>query len=419
MTGNARATLFGSLEEMKHLSNPLGIGVLAVLLSAELPAQDQKKSTEVQTTAGKFSLEVTAEYLGMASGKTVVRLRLSSPQLSKALSARGVRFASGELRGSFSRGADMVEAFRYPGQRGHRRGEGVCVLLPARGPARRVQGQARLRACPAARTSARERSTSAVPEVGMSSARTWRRRGGTLPEAEAIVIADEGGRGKPPATRSSKLKILPPSREAPVGLLRLDAEVEPPITRVEFYLARSSWRAPAALLGRDRPREPAAQADRARRGLRRQRAPDRRRRVGDQRGQRRASRCGSCRSPTCRPARCASAWRSSRSRAAWRSRSSSSWTRRRSARGRRSPYVATIPFDQYTRGTYIRRDGHLRGRQGSERHQDAARDLHVGRERARGRRPAPRLGAGQGLAFRQGPDAETTSRSRKTAAPRR
>src|SRR6266487_5324953 len=112
--GNAVPRVLGSLEEMKRFASPLGIGVLAVLLSAELPAQDQKKSTEVQTTAGKFSLEVTAEYLGMASGKTVVRLRLSSPQLSKALSARGVRFASGEVRGSFSRGADMVEAFRYP-----------------------------------------------------------------------------------------------------------------------------------------------------------------------------------------------------------------------------------------------------------------------------------------------------------------
>ncbi|MFY9549697.1 MAG: VWA domain-containing protein, partial [Thermoanaerobaculia bacterium] len=34
----------------------------------------------------------------------------------------------------------------------------------------------------------------------------------------------------------SKLKILPPAREAPVGLLRLEAEAEPPISKVEFYL---------------------------------------------------------------------------------------------------------------------------------------------------------------------------------------
>src|SRR5207244_4492033 len=33
-----------------------------------------------------------------------------------------------------------------------------------------------------------------------------------------------------------KLKLLPPAREAPVGLLRLEAQVEPPIRKVQFYL---------------------------------------------------------------------------------------------------------------------------------------------------------------------------------------
>jgi VWFA-related protein len=58
---------------------------------------------------------------------------------------------------------------------------------------------------------------------------------GTLPEAEAVVIADEAGE-QAARPEGSKLKILPPSREAPVGLLRLEAEVEPPIKKVEFYL---------------------------------------------------------------------------------------------------------------------------------------------------------------------------------------
>src|SRR6185295_2957496 len=56
-----------------------------------------------------------------------------------------------------------------------------------------------------------------------------------LPEAEAIVIADAAG--EPPSNpETPKLKILPPAREAPVGLLRLEAEVEPPIKKVQFYL---------------------------------------------------------------------------------------------------------------------------------------------------------------------------------------
>jgi VWFA-related protein len=58
---------------------------------------------------------------------------------------------------------------------------------------------------------------------------------GTLPSAEGVVISDEASErpepGGPPA-----LKILPPSRETPVGLLRLEAEVSPPISKVEFYL---------------------------------------------------------------------------------------------------------------------------------------------------------------------------------------
>jgi hypothetical protein len=43
-----------------------------------------------------------------------VGVRLAYPELAKVLSAGGVRCVSGEVRGSFSRGADMVEAFRYP-----------------------------------------------------------------------------------------------------------------------------------------------------------------------------------------------------------------------------------------------------------------------------------------------------------------
>src|SRR5262249_24986802 len=57
---------------------------------------------------------------------------------------------------------------------------------------------------------------------------------GTMPSAEAVVIADEAGGASP--GQGAKLKILPPDREAPIGLLRLDASVEPPITKVEFWL---------------------------------------------------------------------------------------------------------------------------------------------------------------------------------------
>jgi VWFA-related protein len=220
----------------RRFMSALGAGVLTVLLPLALPAQTQKKSAEVSTLAGKFSLEVTAEYLGTASGKTVVRLRLSSPQLSRALSSRGVRFVSGELRGSFSRGEEMVEAFRYPVS-GDIEGGKVFTysfLRPVPPGAYRVRLAFTL---PGGKEVGEGTVELAVPELGtpfrpeMAPAEA-----STLPEAEAIVIADSAPE---PAARpeNPKIKIMPPSREAPVGLLRLEAEVEPPIKKVQFYLS--------------------------------------------------------------------------------------------------------------------------------------------------------------------------------------
>src|SRR5512132_1789286 len=97
--GMSRTTLF------------LVVAAMAVLPGS--PASAQTRRTELKTPAGRFSLEVTAEYLGMAAGKTVVRIRLASPELSRAAASRGVRTFSGELSGTFSRGNDMVQAFRY------------------------------------------------------------------------------------------------------------------------------------------------------------------------------------------------------------------------------------------------------------------------------------------------------------------
>jgi VWFA-related protein len=222
----------------------------AVLLTVVLPAalaSAQTRKTEIKTPAGRFPLEVTAEYLGMAGKKTVVRIRLSSPELSKAAASHGVRSFAGELRGTFSRGADMVEAFRYPvaGDVGEGRTFTYSFLRPV------LPGSYRLKLVvtePGGREIGEGTVDLSVPEVGL----TFRpdmapAESGTLPDAEAIVIADEGEPRENADETSSKIKIRPPSREAPVGLLRLDAEVEPPITRVEFYLADK------LLLARTRP----------------------------------------------------------------------------------------------------------------------------------------------------------------------
>ena len=209
----------------------------------------QTRRTELKTAVGRFPLEVTAEYLGMAAGKTVVRIRLASAELSKAAAAKGVRTFSGELRGTFSRGAEMVQAFRYPVSGDILDGKAFTYsFLRSVAP-----GNYRLKltvADPTGREVGEGAVDLMVPEVGV----TFRpdmapTEAGTLPDAEAIVIADEATLDERGETDSGvpRLKLLPPPREAPVGLLRLEAQVEPPITKVAFYLGDK------LLLARTRP----------------------------------------------------------------------------------------------------------------------------------------------------------------------
>jgi VWFA-related protein len=221
--------------------------VLALAPSSDVFAQTRK--AELKTAVGRFPLEVTAEYLGMAAGKTVVRIRLASPELSKAAAAKGVRTFSGELRGTFSRGAEMVQAFRYPVSGDILDGKAFTYsfLRPV------APGNYRLKltvADPTGREVGEGAVDLMVPEVGIAFRPDMApTEAGTLPDAEAIVIADEAALDERGETDSGvpRLKLLPPPREAPVGLLRLEAQVEPPITKVAFYLGDK------LLLARTRP----------------------------------------------------------------------------------------------------------------------------------------------------------------------
>jgi len=206
---------------------------LLVVLAAA-PAPGQSIQTDLSTDAGKFPLYVTAEYLGMAGLKTVMRVRLRAPELSMAAGKRGLKSFSGELQGSFLKGEDIVQAFKYPvsGEIGTRT-TFTYAFLRAIEP-----GSYRLKlvlVAPGGRDVGEASTELSVPEVGARfSADMAPAEASTMPAAEAIVIADEAATAASPG--ESKLKILPPAREAPIGLLRLEAEASPPITRVEFYL---------------------------------------------------------------------------------------------------------------------------------------------------------------------------------------
>ena len=213
----------------------LGFAALVLFASASGAQQSQQLSTQIDTPGGQFPLYVTVEYLGMAGTKTVVRIRLRAPELSMAAAKRGLTSFTGELQGTFLKGEDAVQSFKYPvsGEVGQKTTFGYAFL-------RSIEpGSYKLKltlAAPGGRQVGEATTELSVPEVGSPfNADMAPGEASTMPSAEAVVIADEAD-ATTAATAGSKLKIMPPSREAPVGLLRLEADAEPPITRVESYL---------------------------------------------------------------------------------------------------------------------------------------------------------------------------------------
>ena len=212
----------------------LAFSVLTLSTAAFGPAQTRE--AQLSTEGGNFPLYVTVEYLGMAGVKTVVRVRLRAPELSMAAAKRGLKSFSGELQGSFLKDENIVQAFKYPVSGAlDERTTFTYAFLRAIQP-----GDYVLRlvlAAPGGKQVGEAKTEISVPEVGNPfTADLAPGESSTLPAAEAIVIADEAGTESIPAGGGSKLKILPPARETPIGILRLEADVEPPITKVEFYL---------------------------------------------------------------------------------------------------------------------------------------------------------------------------------------
>jgi len=211
---------------------------LLLPLVGAVPSQNAGKPPQIpiKTRVGTFPLVIQTEFLGMAGPKTVVRIRLTAPELSREAAARGVKGFSGQVKGGFRQEDETeIDAFQYP------------VMAELAGDAQFAfsflrsipPGTYRLRLVLADPTGldmgegsvdllVPELGTPFRPEMAPSEA-------GTLPSAEAIVIAEEAA-AKPASPAEPKLKILPPSRETPIGLLRLEAVVAEPIERVEFYL---------------------------------------------------------------------------------------------------------------------------------------------------------------------------------------
>ena len=132
----------------------------------QAPPAAEQHETDLSTSSGKFPLYVTAEYLGMAGLKTVMRVRLRAPELSMAAGRRGLTSFSGELQGSFLEGLRRRAVLQVPGLGRDRHADDVHVRLPALDRARRLHAQADA-ARPRRRARSDEASTElSVPEVG-------------------------------------------------------------------------------------------------------------------------------------------------------------------------------------------------------------------------------------------------------------
>ncbi len=226
---------------MKIPSTVLPAALAAVLFAMPVRGQVQSAETKLKTPVKNFKVETSAAYLGSIGDKTVVRIRLTSPEIAAAILGKGIHQYSMTLRGSI-RGKlnGATEALSYPFSGKLSDGEPLSFsFLRSLAPG---AYEVEIDLGDSLKTYASLKFPIDVPEVGQPFRPEMAPNdGSTLPSAEGVVLtAPEGIPSRLDAgalaAAAPRVKILPPDREAPVGLMRLSATVEPPVTKVEFYL---------------------------------------------------------------------------------------------------------------------------------------------------------------------------------------
>ncbi len=215
-----------------------------LLLSAAVGTAQPVQQTSGKVLGVSVPLEVSEQFLGTSAGRTVVRFTLSFSRADlreKAGLAPRVYpfFVVGEAR---SASGEVVDGFREPVD--------VDLSDAELGKALRVSF---LRALPAGSITlglrleaANGRSMglrSVTFDVPRMTSEFRADEAGTI-TAPAILL-EEANREEAPS--GDLIRFLPPQREVPVGLLRIECEVKPPISRVEFHLGEK------LILARNRP----------------------------------------------------------------------------------------------------------------------------------------------------------------------
>ena len=218
--------------------------LLAALLPAPAPAQTSQQ-TSGEALGVTIPLEVREQFLGTSAGKTVVRFTLSFSRADlreKAKLAPRVYpfFVAGEAKGA---AGEVVDSFREPvdvdlGEPDISKPLTASFLRSL--PPGEVTLNLRLEAT-TGKAAALRAVTLTVPKMSSE----FRAEDAGSLTASAILL-EEANREAAPAA-ASLLRFLPPDREVPVGLLRIECEAKPPITRVEFHLGDK------LILARNRP----------------------------------------------------------------------------------------------------------------------------------------------------------------------
>jgi VWFA-related protein len=208
--------------------------VLAAALAAPAPAQPAQQ-TSGEALGATIPLELRQQFLGTSAGKTVVRFTLSFSRADLRDTAKlaprvHAFFVAGEAKNA---AGETVDTFREPvdvdlGDADLQKPLTASFLRPL--PPGDVSLSLRLEAA-TGRAMALRAVALTVPKMTSE----FRAEDAGELTASAILLED-ANRDDAPAGKGDLLRFLPPQREVPVGLLRIECEARPPITRVEFHL---------------------------------------------------------------------------------------------------------------------------------------------------------------------------------------
>ncbi|MFI5180893.1 MAG: VWA domain-containing protein [Thermoanaerobaculia bacterium] len=220
---------------------------LAFASSPAMPQAPPSTAQQSRVEAGPVSvpIEIREQFLGKSGEKTVVRFVMTAARSDFRIGPAGPpgapRRASFVLIGEAKDASGkFIDTFRAPVDVDLSETEAarpVRVSFLAALPQGELTVQFRLEGA-AGRTVATRAIFLTVPRM---SSEFRAEEAGTdtagLPSAAAVVLESENRPAVPKEVAAKGIvKIIAPRREVPVGLLRVEAEVAPPATRVEFWL---------------------------------------------------------------------------------------------------------------------------------------------------------------------------------------